>query len=242
MFANSRGTGGATTSCFGAHEHAVPWPATAPLVGADLDLDELGDLFSVSCVRLAAVRAAAFPRFNDLYLYRQGGVRPATRAAAPDGAGPLVPCRLSASVGSARSCDRTFQACGCAPRALPRSASSSRFLIFASSCVAHAKLVRRRGGLHAFQLVARRLRTCPRPTVLRFPERRLPTLSPRDASASRRASSRCRIASSRCRRIVASSKIHCLPVAQKSGVASSMKVQGSKFRVQSLRQIFSSPG
>ena len=154
----------------------------------------------------------------------------ATRAAAPDDAGPLVPRRFSASVVAlatelAKLAVARFQA-GVA-------ASSSRFLIFASSC-------RRRPTPSSFaeevdfrRLVARRL--CTRPTVLRFPERRLPTLSQRDASASRRASSRCR-------RVVASSKTHCLPVAQKSGVANSMKAQGSKFRVQSSGQIFSSPG
>ena len=70
----------------------------------------------------------------------------ATRAVAPDDAGPLVPCRFSASVVAlatelAKLAVARFQA-GVA-------ASSSRFLIFASSCAAHAKLVRRRGGLQA---------------------------------------------------------------------------------------------
>ncbi len=73
---------------------AVPGPAATPLVGANLDLDELGDLFSVSRVRLAAVRAAAFLRFNDLYLYRQILARRASVRRRP-GLSPPTPPGLS---------------------------------------------------------------------------------------------------------------------------------------------------
>ena len=225
----SRGTGGA--SRFGAHEHAVPWPTATPLAGADLDLDELGDLFSVSRVRLAA--GSGIPQVTSTFTGKAAYVRAtATRAVAPDDAGPLVPCRFSASVVAlatelAKLAVARFQA-GVA-------ASSSRFLIFASSCTAHAKLVRRRGGLQASR--------CAPPPHAPAPDRAaFSRTSPADVISFQRDASASRRASSRCRRVVASSKTHCLPVAQKSGVANSMKAQGSKFRVQSSGQIFSSPG
>ena len=173
----------------------------------------------------------------------------ATRAAAPDAAEPLVPCRLSASVGSARSCDRTCpeQACGCAPsdgrcRVRPRrvasSSSQARAWPTPSSFTEEADFMR----FSSLRAASARARARPCCVFQNVACRREFISFQRDASASRRASSRCRIASSRCRRVVASSKTHCLPVAQKSGVANSMKVQGSKFRVQSSGQIFSSPG
>ena len=111
----SRGTGG--TFC--THEHAVSWPATTPLAGANLD--EPGDLFSVSRVRLAA--GSGIPQVTST---RQRGVRPC------DGDPSCRPRRHRASRfvppfrERCRSCGRTCQACGCAPRALPRCAIRAR--------------------------------------------------------------------------------------------------------------------
>ena len=76
-------------------------------------------------------------------------------------AGLLVPRRSSARC--ARSCGRTCQACGCAPRALPR--SSRRFLNFAVG--GPLKLVRRGCRLQSLQFVARQSFRKPRPASLR---------------------------------------------------------------------------
>ena len=162
---------------------------------------------------------------------RRPGLPPPTppglsfRAAFPRALGPLALATELAKLAVAR-----HGRCRVRPRRVASSSSQARAWPTPSSFTEEADFMR----FSSLRAASARARPCcvfQNVACRRYLRATLPLLgTPRPAAESLR-----------CRRVVASSKTHCLPVAQKSGVANSMKAQGSKLRVQSSEQIFSSP-